>query len=209
MHLLSGPHFVHTSSVILPAASLSPAPKMLSLKIPTWGEAGWLFNTLQPPEDRASDIDGVVNHRDWITVTLTQLSSFLFPLTYPLFFFSFSRAGSPTLTTADCQSGWGPLSTWTFLFHCDSRSLIPPLLALSVSVCKWHHGKTVVEHPGRSQSILYTLPPTYTLGLPQQHPATPPTHYITGLSLITCSIDSCTRMALSRLSPHTHIQKKY
>ena len=37
-------------------------------------EAGQLFNTLQPPEDNASDIDGVVNHRDWITATLTQLS---------------------------------------------------------------------------------------------------------------------------------------
>ena len=38
-------------------------------------------------EDRPSDTDGAVNHRDWIAVTLTQLS-FLFTLTYPLFIFS-------------------------------------------------------------------------------------------------------------------------
>ena len=57
-----------------------------------WGEADQLFNTIQPPEDHASDIDGVVNHRDWIMAILTQLSSFVFLLTYPLLIF-FSQAG--------------------------------------------------------------------------------------------------------------------
>ena len=65
-----------------------PPLKVLSLKIPM-GEAGWLFNTLQPHNDPASDIDTVVNHRhrDWNMATLTQLSSFLFTptLTHSLF----------------------------------------------------------------------------------------------------------------------------
>ena len=67
-----GHHFVHTSSVAFPAAGLYPTLKILPPTYP-WGQVRQLFNTLQPPEDRASNIDGVVNHRDWIMMTLTQL----------------------------------------------------------------------------------------------------------------------------------------
>ena len=75
------PHlFCHPSS----RWSLLQLLKLCLSKYP-WGEVGWLFNTLQPHEDPASDIDGVVNHRDWSTAILTQLS-FLFILTYPLYF---------------------------------------------------------------------------------------------------------------------------
>ena len=83
-HSQLGQHFIHTSSVSCPAAGLSPALKVLSLKIPK-GSRPDSFSTLQPHEDCESDIDGVVNHRDWITASLAELSSFLFELTYPLF----------------------------------------------------------------------------------------------------------------------------
>ena len=46
-HLLLGLHFVHTSSVIHPAASLLSASKHFGSKIPVV-EASWLFNTLPP-----------------------------------------------------------------------------------------------------------------------------------------------------------------
>ena len=65
---------------------LSPTIKVLSPKY-LWEEAGQLFNTLQPHGDQASDMDKVVNHRDWITVALTQLSSLIFTPTDPLFIF--------------------------------------------------------------------------------------------------------------------------
>ena len=103
-----GLYFVHISSVAFPVPVSLPLQKCCLSKYP-WGKAGQPFNTLQPPEDRASDINGVVNHRDWITVTLTQLSSFLFPLIYP-----FPRDGSLSLTMVGYLSGWGSLSTWTF-----------------------------------------------------------------------------------------------
>ena len=141
-HLQIGSHSVHTSSVALPAASLSPTLKVL---IPKYlqGEARQLFNTLQPQEDRASDIDGVVSHRDWITATLTQLSSFLFSLTYPLFI-SFSGPRSSTLTMVNCQSIWGPLSTWTFF------SSLWFSLSYPISPRTWRS----------PQSVLHTPPPT-------------------------------------------------
>ena len=120
-----GLHLVHNSSVTLPATSLLPTLWVLSLKFP-WQ----LFNTLQPHEDHTSDIDGVVNHRDWSTATLTQL----FSLTYILFRF-LSYTDCPPLTMADCQSRWGPLSCWRpffsrfdliLLFCPSSPSLLSP-----------------------------------------------------------------------------------
>ena len=42
-------------------------------------------STPPPHEDHASDIDKLVIHRDWSMAPFTQLSSFLFTLTYPLF----------------------------------------------------------------------------------------------------------------------------
>ena len=73
------------------------------------------------------------DHCDWIMVTLTQLSSFLFTLINPSFYF-LSWAGSPSLTMADCQSRWGPLAIWRALFsHCDLT-----LLSSSVPhLCLW------------------------------------------------------------------------
>ena len=68
--------------------------KVLTSKHP-WGEAIQLFNTLPPHEVCTFDINRVVNHRDWNTALLTQLSSF---------FILLSWADPAPLTTPDYQS---------------------------------------------------------------------------------------------------------
>ena len=81
-HLLSGLHFINTSSVALPDTGLFPTPKDFRFKIP----AGRDRSAFQHPitiHKTASDIDGTVNHWDWSMAPLTQLS-FLFTLSYPI-----------------------------------------------------------------------------------------------------------------------------
>ena len=91
-----------------PSVSFLPS-NILSPKYPQ-GEASRLFNTLPSHEDCASNNNGLVTHIDWSMTPLTQLSSFLFTLTYPLFILFLSWSGSPPLTMADYKSGSGPLS---------------------------------------------------------------------------------------------------
>ena len=64
-----------------PSSHHSPS-RLLKVLAPNYlhEEAGWLFNTRPPHEDRASDIIGLVVHRDWSVAYLIQLSSFLFTL---------------------------------------------------------------------------------------------------------------------------------
>ena len=47
-----------------------PPLKVLSPKIPSGGDAGQLFNTLQPHKDHASDIDGVVTMATTLLISL-------------------------------------------------------------------------------------------------------------------------------------------
>ena len=126
---------------------------------------------------------------------MTQLSSFLFPLTYTLFILP-GWLPIPYHNGLPVRVG---LSLYLDLFFlcCDSRPLFPHPLALPVSVCKWWHcGKTIVKHPGSSPVC-----PSYA-----------PSSIHTGFTPITPCIDSHTHLAQSRLSPayipsraHTHI----
>ena len=104
--------------------------------------------------------------------TLTQLSSCLFPLTYPLFFFSPGLAPHPLPQWITSPGGALCLLN-TFFSSCP---LIPSLRILPLHpVCKWHHGATVVEHHGTPPvHPSYAPSNTHTTrGFPLQYPATP------------------------------------
>ena len=133
-------------------------------------------DSFSTPEDRESDIDGVVNHRDWIMATLTQLSLFLFPLIYPVFIF-FSWAGSSV-------PYHGGLPVWVGLSpYLDLCFFVVILAILSYSfICSLQY--THWDFPNN------TLQPCPT-----------PLPYILGWSHLMCSTDSCTRLAQSRLAP--------
>ena len=141
--------------------------KVLSPKIPTVEGRSIFFNTLQPHIDCASNIEGVVNHIEWSTMTLTQFASFLFTLTYPLF----------TL----CILCWLVATYhsrlkrfYSLLVISPSYTVLPRLPCFVLIKC------FILEHPGfiPVHSCKWFL--QYTLGLPLQHPATHPPH--TGIS---------------------------
>ena len=175
------------------------------------GEAGQLFNTLH---STLYNLQKTVHPTltQWLTIetgemrrveskSLTQLSSFLFPLTYPLFFLSLlcwlPVPYHSQLLVQVCLSLLG-----LFFLHCDSHPLIPPPLLLPLSVGKWHLSPSFI-HSFQHTHLVY---PNNTLNTP--HP------YILRLSLLTCSIESHTHLVQSRLSPaytlsctHTHTHK--
>ena len=83
-HLLSGLRSIQTFSVTLSATSLLPAGKGFRSKILRGGgqpafQHSTAFHKTAHPTLMAGD------HRDWSTAPLTQLSSFLFTLSYPFF----------------------------------------------------------------------------------------------------------------------------
>ena len=101
-HLLSGLHFVHTSSVApQPLVSFLPLTA-LSSKYPQ-GEAHWLFSTLHHLPNAMHLTSTVGHHRDRITTPLAQLPSLLFPLSYPFYFCVILLTAFP---------GQGILSAW-------------------------------------------------------------------------------------------------
>ena len=69
-----------------PAICLLLASKGFGSKIPMGGGRSAFQHSTTSCEAHVSDINGVVNHKDWST-PLTQLSSFLFTLAYSLFIF--------------------------------------------------------------------------------------------------------------------------
>ena len=103
----------------------------------------WLVNTLQPHGDRTSDIDGVVNHRlkhgDFASTLHISLYTNI-PIGFIL-----SWAGSPPLTMADCQSGWGlslPEELFPLIVISASFPILPRLPCFVLTKC------FVLEKPG-------------------------------------------------------------
>ena len=116
----------------------------------------------------ASDINRLVNHRDWNMATLTQLS-FLFTLTYLLFICLNPGLAPPHLPVRVFPS----LLLERFCLLLWSRPLIPSFLASPTEI--WP-SCFVLEQPGYTQSILANAPSNTHWVDPLQHPATHPPH---------------------------------
>ena len=130
--------------------------------------------------------------------TLTDLS-FLFTLTYPLFFKYFlSWTGTSPLTTADCQSACGPVScSNAFFFHCD---LIPSFLA---SPAESWLSCFVLEQLVFIPVCSCKCSLQYTLGLPLQH-----TLYIVRLPhhMQHIHISGSIQTSTAYIALHTHMR---
>ena len=109
-------------------------------------------------------MDGVVNHRDWITATFTQISSFFFTLPYPLFFLNFVIQGWLYHFPLQIASLGGALSLpeelISLLVVSPSYPVLPRLPFLGLTKC------FDVKQPG----FVPVHPPKYTLGLTLQNP---------------------------------------
>ena len=117
-HFLSGLHFVHTSSVVLPAAGLLPTSKGFDSKIFTGGgRSAFQHSTTFHKAVHPTSMEWFTIETGSRHLYMTQFSSFLFTLSYPLCIV-LSRAGSPQPTMADCQSGWPSLLLQAFFCLC-------------------------------------------------------------------------------------------
>ena len=166
------------------------------------GRSCLLFNTLQPHKDSMSNIDGLVT-----MATLTKLSSFLFTLTNPHFFFHFLILGWPPVMQHKGLPVWVGPSLYLKIFF--SIIVILILLSLPSSPFLLRPFQVALSQNNLDfpQSALHTLPPTYILGLPLQHPTTlPPLTYRACPSM--CSIDSYNHLVHPdcslHISLHTH-----
>ena len=145
------------------------------------GGGRYLFNTLEPSEEHASNIDRVVNHRDWIMVTFTQPTSILFPLTYKLFIL-FSRACSHHIPVWVGPSLYLTLVFFVVIFALLSLTFLQlaprqnccwtpwdshsPSFIHSLQHTYWVYPNKMLQHPTHLHSRL--VPPPIILIWPSQ-----------------------------------------